>query len=413
MITKLSIRNFKSIKELDIDCARVNLFIGEPNTGKSNILEALGLLSWCGCNGVSLNDFVRFQYTNNLFYDNFINQFVEVNIETESDLINIYLGVIPKSSNFPIYHSRFSKQEINKPFTTMELNRQKDLNNEKFTEALSSEFSKKGVSFSPNLTFVLVKKPNQEWLVFNYDRIFSVQERDDLLDVYEYASKFRVLGQFGKTDDYKGTYSSLEFIKFYHYKQLEGDKFPDKSLSTLVHPYGTNMLTLISTTKKHRETISSFFKDFGFKPSIREFENSIEFEKETDDVNISYPYVLASDTFRRMIFYNIAIDSNKDSTLVFEEPEAHTFPYYTKQLGDKIGFDESNQYFIATHNPYLLLSILEKTPKDEVNVFITDFIDYQTKVKCLNEDEKSELMDYDPFANLDHFLRSIKLEDGK
>jgi len=27
MINKLSIRNFKSIKELDIDCARVNLFL--------------------------------------------------------------------------------------------------------------------------------------------------------------------------------------------------------------------------------------------------------------------------------------------------------------------------------------------------------------------------------------------------
>ncbi len=41
MIEKLAIKNFKSIKELDIDCRRINLFIGEPNTGKSNILEAL------------------------------------------------------------------------------------------------------------------------------------------------------------------------------------------------------------------------------------------------------------------------------------------------------------------------------------------------------------------------------------
>jgi hypothetical protein len=411
MISKLSIRNFKSIKELDIDCARVNLFIGEPNTGKSNILEALGLLSWCGCEGVSLNDFVRFQYTSNLFYDNLTNQFVEVNINTESDLINIYLGVIPKSSNFPIYHSRFSKQEINKPFTTIELNYQKDLNNEKFTEALSSEFNKKGVSFLPNQVFILVKKPNQEWLVFNYDRIFSIQERNDLLNVCGYAQKFRMLDQFGKTNDYKGTYSSLEFIKFYKYKQLEGDKFPDKSLSTLVYPYGSNMLTLISTTKKHRETISSFFKDFGFKPSIREFEDSLEFEKETDDLNIHYPYVLVSDTLRRMIFYNIAIDSNKDSTLVFEEPEVHAFPAYTKRFGEKIAFDKSNQYFIVTHNPYLFLSILEKTPKEDVNVFITYSRDYQTKVKHATSREISKLMTYDPFFNLDMFIPKLRKTD--
>jgi AAA15 family ATPase/GTPase len=42
MITKLSIANFKSIRQLDIDCKKVNLFIGEPNTGRSNILETLG-----------------------------------------------------------------------------------------------------------------------------------------------------------------------------------------------------------------------------------------------------------------------------------------------------------------------------------------------------------------------------------
>ena len=43
MIKKLHIKNFKSIKELDLNCARVNVFIGEPNTGKSNILEAIGI----------------------------------------------------------------------------------------------------------------------------------------------------------------------------------------------------------------------------------------------------------------------------------------------------------------------------------------------------------------------------------
>lgn len=41
-ISRLTIQSFKSIKELNIPCRRVNLFIGPPNTGKSNLLEALG-----------------------------------------------------------------------------------------------------------------------------------------------------------------------------------------------------------------------------------------------------------------------------------------------------------------------------------------------------------------------------------
>ncbi|HEX9956575.1 MAG TPA: AAA family ATPase, partial [Fibrella sp.] len=40
----VEIKNFKSIKDLRLDCKRVNIFIGKPNVGKSNILEALGLL---------------------------------------------------------------------------------------------------------------------------------------------------------------------------------------------------------------------------------------------------------------------------------------------------------------------------------------------------------------------------------
>ncbi|UFH52929.1 AAA family ATPase [Spirosoma sp. KNUC1025] len=40
----VEIKNFKSIKDLRLDCKRVNIFIGRPNVGKSNILEGLGLL---------------------------------------------------------------------------------------------------------------------------------------------------------------------------------------------------------------------------------------------------------------------------------------------------------------------------------------------------------------------------------
>jgi AAA15 family ATPase/GTPase len=68
MITKLIVSNFKSVRQLDIDCKKVNLFIGEPNTGKSNILEALGFIGWLGQPGnIPLSDIVRFQTMPNLF----------------------------------------------------------------------------------------------------------------------------------------------------------------------------------------------------------------------------------------------------------------------------------------------------------------------------------------------------------
>ena len=120
--------------------------------------------------------------------------------------------------------------------------------------------------------------------------------------------------------------------------------------------------------------------------------------------SFSYPYALTSDTLQRIIFYTVAMVSNKDSVLVFEEPESNAFPYYTKYLGERIALDETNQFFIATHNPYLLSAIVEKGRKEDVQVFITYFKDYQTKVKPLTPDEVAELMEADPFFNLDRFV---------
>ena len=45
MIGSVRIQNFKSIRDLEFETKRVNLFIGEPNTGKSNVIEALAFLS--------------------------------------------------------------------------------------------------------------------------------------------------------------------------------------------------------------------------------------------------------------------------------------------------------------------------------------------------------------------------------
>ncbi|MCX5644950.1 MAG: AAA family ATPase [Phycisphaerae bacterium] len=147
-----------------------------------------------------------------------------------------------------------------------------------------------------------------------------------------------------------------------------------------------------------------FFRKYRLKVVMKPQERVFEIQKQVDDLVISFSYTLQSDTLRRIVFYTVAMASNKDSVLVFEEPESNAFPYYTKYLGERIALDETNQFFIATHNPYLLSAIIEKGRKEDVQVFITYFKDYQTKVKPLTSDEVSELMEADPFFNLDRFI---------
>ena len=59
MIERVHIKNFKSIYDLDINVGRVNLFIGENGSGKSNLLEALVFVSASQSNKLD-NEFLVF-----------------------------------------------------------------------------------------------------------------------------------------------------------------------------------------------------------------------------------------------------------------------------------------------------------------------------------------------------------------
>ncbi len=59
MLKSLEIKRFKSIRSLKLDLGRVNLFIGGNGSGKSNILEAIGLLSACIDQGLRGRDLER------------------------------------------------------------------------------------------------------------------------------------------------------------------------------------------------------------------------------------------------------------------------------------------------------------------------------------------------------------------
>ena len=323
MITKLSVSNFKSIRQLDIECKKVNLFIGEPNTGKSNILEALGLIGWLGQHSdVLLSDSIRFQIIPNLFYDQLLDRDIIVKASTTD-------------TSYPILD-------------------------------VSLRHSKSSFIF--------------------------IERRDP----------YRVVTYEGKWAEGARISTKMAKVKLFRFKTL--DKFDNTQSDSLRPPNGDNLFSVVISSKALRETMTDFFRKYGLKLVMKPHEMVFELQKEVDDLVFSYPYSLTSDTLQRIIFYTIAIASNKDSVLVFEEPESNAFPYYTKYLGERIALDETNQFFIATHNPYLLSAIIEKARKEDVQIFITYFKDFQTMVKPLTTNQLSELMEADPFFNLDRFV---------
>lgn len=59
MLKSLEIKRFKSIRSVKLDLARINLFIGGNGSGKSNLLEAIGLTSACINQGLRGTDLER------------------------------------------------------------------------------------------------------------------------------------------------------------------------------------------------------------------------------------------------------------------------------------------------------------------------------------------------------------------
>lgn len=320
MVKHISIENFKSIKHLEFEAKRVNIFIGEPNTGKSNILEALGSFTPDG----ELKDKIRFKKQDDIFHDNEVANKIRI---IADELFSEFLH----KNNNPIQH----------------------------------EVLKKITNDEENLYNTITRKRDGNFVVLSAD-----------------SNPFR----------------------YYLFKHLESYSVEEKTY--LLPVYGQNLFSILRMHKQIREMVAELLLQKGYRLNLRVNEKEIEIMREDNGVFISYPYQTLSDTLQRIIFYTAAIESNKNAVLLFEEPEANTFPFYTKELGERIAYDEANQYFIITHNPYFLMALVEKTPTIDLNVFITYMDDYQTKVHRIADEELSEVVDLNTsiFFNLDKFL---------
>ena len=351
MFDHLEIKNFKSVENVALDCRRVNVLIGEPNTGKSNILEALGLISYVGHfnSPTDLQAFVRCDEVSNLFYDGDLSREIEITLGREEPFGEQFQQRLRDRLLLQFSDGTFlggiEEEEVTRNWSGKELNSDKRQN-----YSISGDYQSLHVSRSGN-----------------YRR-------------------------------------SVDYCKFYRFAPRT--IFPETSSAFLLPPSGANLLALLLQDRELRAEVAAPFLSRGLRLGLRPQEDKIEVLKDFEGVIVSHPYHLASDTFQRLVFYMAALRTNSDSVLVFEEPEAHAFPYYTKYLAESIALDErGNQYFVSTHNPYFLLPVLEKTLADDIAIFITYYEDYRTKIMQLPPEDLERIFDeIDVFSNIETFL---------
>jgi AAA15 family ATPase/GTPase len=323
LVRKISVSNYKSIASAELNTRRVNVFVGGPNTGKSNVLESLGLLSI----GVQrfVREVTRAHEAADLFFDHEISAPIDVRINDSAGWKLEF-----NSSNGQFFY------RVTDPRT------------------LKIE----GGTMLANLG------PHSSW-AHNVGSVFRY---------YQFPFQRRVTAP--------SQYGSLQ------------------------PPYGENLPAVLYSDKTFRESVSALFRSMDFRLEVRPQTSEILISKDVNGILYSYRFEAISETLQRIVFYKAAFETNRNAVLILDEPETNTFPFYTKYLAERIALDTHNQFFLTTHNPYVLTALIEKTAKEDIAVFVTRMRNYRTEFHLASDKQLSEMLDLtmDVFLNLDQFF---------
>jgi len=108
--SKLRLEWFKSIERAELELKRVNVLIGEPGSGKSNVLEALGVLSFLA-HGGELEDYIRIVKPLDLFHLFSSDKEVVIELEVEG-----YGRLVLRGEAETAYHVVFTLESSEEGF---------------------------------------------------------------------------------------------------------------------------------------------------------------------------------------------------------------------------------------------------------------------------------------------------------
>lgn len=345
-IDQIEISNFKSIRDLKLQgFKRINLFIGRPNVGKSNLLEALSLFSlpyvWEGSK--KLTNIIRLKAQRELFYN----------------------------GNFSIP----SKLKLVK-------------------------FNNEG-NFILKMSHIIYRRETNALLINIFDYPINESSTEENTDWFNYYvdEKFK-LSYLSSTRKQ----TKRGFLKAYRFNDQPRNKIVRYSF--LQPPFGSNLLDVLELMPELRQLYAQWFRQYGLHLVLDTASQSVKIQKDKGDNEVfQLPYSSVADTLQRIIFYKTAVASNQNSVLLFEEPEAHAFPPYITEFTQEVIRSLTNQFFIVTHSPLIVEEFLTDAI-DDLSIFMVDFKDGQTVVRGLTTDEIYEVRKYgvDLFFNNEAYL---------
>jgi len=308
---------------------KINLFIGKPNVGKSNILEALSGFTIRFLNSSSqLTDLFRAEHPLEIFYSG---------NSTEPAKVKVVEG----------------KKKL----------------------SYSLSYKSNGISNELNYSSAIGEKstPSDFGTLGTFDMTFN--------------SDFKWTSDGGSSE---GNRFLFQIKRYIFQRAISKGSY---RTNYLFPPFGDNLMHVLEVHNELRETFNDWFSHYDLRLVLDKASSSIKIMKDNGKDVFILPYSSIADTLQRIIFYKTAIASNKDSVLIFEEPEAHAYPPYIAEFTQEVINSETNQFFMATHSPIVVNDFLENAI-DDLAIFMVDFKDGQTKVKGLSREEIEDVYKY-------------------
>ncbi len=344
-INKIEINNFKSIRHQIVDdCKRVNIFIGYPNVGKSNILEAIGLFTTLELSNEQFrfNEICRVKQFYELFYNH-------DSKETNSVILNnkIQIELITNQSNDLEIRAHILIDHANS----------KDCDN-----IFSST-----TSVQNQFTFVVTRPA----LFSNYKHIISPIRK------YEYQKDVFINGTRPLSLSIPNGSNLLDVL------QRNGSL--RKEIVEIFREYGLKLII-----------------DRGDQ-SIK-FQKELD---DGTGVNIPYHQV-ADTLRRLIFFKAAIQTNSNCILLFEEPEAHMFPPYISKIANDIIFDKNNNQYFVSTHSPFVLNDFMEELKDDELSIYTVSLKNGETVINRLTDTQVTEIYQYgiDLFFNLESFLKN-------